>query len=488
MSRRRAFRSLVAAVLAGSLAGCANEAMRPASSGQGGQGGAGTGGTPMPPDAGPDRPTEVVELKVAWWGSADREKRTRLVFRLFEAKHPAIKIVEESFAATSGATGYWTVMEKRAGDNTLPDIMQHDYAVLEEWTDRGRLRSLDEFVDGGVLKLDDVPESLREGGRVNGHVLGVVLGLNTQGIVLDADQFARAGLTIPSDDWTWDDFEALALQAKAKLGTWGVGGNLWNLTPWRAIFLTRGQQLFSVDGKSLGYTDDKPWNDHLNMMLRLQKAGALPTRGQEPTPNIGDLAIVTGRAAMDVLVNSNQLVALWEQVGAARNLKAVPFPRAKGGGPAIYLKPSQYFSVTAACKHPREAAELIDFFFNDLEANAILLAERGVPLPSKVRAAVKPVLGKQDAEAFALVERVTGKAAGLPLPDPPGLNTIFSQIYVPKVINPVLGEIWPAEMATRIFREQTNAFLMGQPIPDAGPPPRPIDAGADAGPPDATVF
>ncbi len=33
------------------------------------------------------------------------------------------------------------------------------------------------------------------------------------------------------------------------------------------------------------------------------------------------------------------------------------------------MKPSQYFSITATSKYPREAASFIDFFTNNIEAN-----------------------------------------------------------------------------------------------------------------------
>ena len=58
------------------------------------------------------------------------------------------------------------------------------------------------------------------------------------------------------------------------------------------------------------------------------------------------------------------------------------------------MKPSMFFSISANTKHPKEAGLFIDFFTNSVEANQILLAERGVPISSDVREGIKPQLGK----------------------------------------------------------------------------------------------
>jgi hypothetical protein len=44
-----------------------------------------------------------------------------------------------------------------------------------------------------------------------------------------------------------------------------------------------------------------------------------------------------------------------------------------------FLKPSMFFSIPAKAENPDLAAKVFNFFLNDLGANDILLAERGVP-------------------------------------------------------------------------------------------------------------
>ncbi|PYM16280.1 MAG: sugar ABC transporter substrate-binding protein, partial [Candidatus Rokuibacteriota bacterium] len=132
------------------------------------------------------------------------------------------------------------------------------------------------------------------------------------------------------------------------------------------------------------------------MLLRLQKAQALIPRPDElssynvDTQGVEITPLVTRKAAMAYMW-SNQVVAVWKAAGGdERNLALLPLPRVAGGKAANYLKPSMFFSVTSQARHPKEAAMFIDFFTNSIEANELLMAERGVPISSKVRQALAP--------------------------------------------------------------------------------------------------
>jgi multiple sugar transport system substrate-binding protein len=312
--------------------------------------------------------------------------------------------------------------------------------------------------------------------------MGITLGINTQSIVVDTNAFADAQIPVPGDDWTWADFEQIALQIKAKRGIWGFGLGLHAYTPgWRAVVLSTGKWVFSDDGMALGYSDDQPWIEHWKMILRLKAAGALPQRDQEPpTSNIEAVPLAVGKAAME-FVHSNQLVALWTAAGTARTLKMLPVPRVVGGRSPVYLKPSLHFSIAATSAHPKEAAQLIDFFTNDVEANIIQGGERGVPIASKVLRAVKPKLGKMALESFNLIERAAGYATKLPPVDPPAWTAILTQLFGPKVVDPIMYGVWTPEQAVALFRSEANELLAGRPLPDSGVPAIPhADGGADA--------
>ncbi len=105
------------------------------------------------------------------------------------------------------------------------------------------------------------------------------------------------------------------------------------------MYLSKGQWVFSADGKSLGYTDDEPWTDHFDMLLRLQATlGAIPQLHEEPMgSNMATVAHRHQEVRPWSTVHSNQLVGLWTAAANGQrrawtaNFKLYPLPKVTGG-------------------------------------------------------------------------------------------------------------------------------------------------------------
>jgi multiple sugar transport system substrate-binding protein len=412
---------------------------------------------------------DPTKLRVGFWGSNDRRVRTEKAAALFTAA-TGIGVELEHYIPTQGAVNvaYWPTMNQHEPAHTLPDVMQHDYAFIEEWTRREAIIPLDSYVADGTLNLSDVPAPMVDGGRVGGALMGVSLGTNTQAVVIDLDAFAAANIPVPRDSWTWKDFEAIALRLHKRLGIFGAGGSFHGYTPgWKAVYLSNGDWVFSPDGKALGYKekDDKLWVDHWKMLLKLKRQGALPRLDQEPTGSgVESMLIVTRQAAMDHL-HSNQLVAMWTAANAAgtpRNFKLLPLPRIDDCSLSpVYIKPSQYFSITRDTTPEKRAiaARFISFITNDIPANLELQGERGVPIANAVLAALKPVLSVQARESFELIGRAASYATTLPPNDPPRWTEILTTVFTPKVERPIMNEEITPKAGVKLFRTEATAIL-----------------------------
>lgn len=413
--------------------------------------------TPVPPTATP-KPTPV-NLRFAWWGGQARADITTKVIKMFEEKNPNIKFTYEFF----GWDDYWTKMKTQAAGGSLPDVMQMDTTQLAEWTRKGLIAPLDDYIKSGVVDFSNVPKTLQDHGLVDGKVCAVSLGSNAIAFALDLDAFKKAGIDVPPDTWTWDDFEKIALDLSKKLGIWGFGHHLHHWDIWQAIYLGLGMQLYAPDGKSLGYTDDQPMIDHLKMILRLQDAKAIPTMAEEaevkgPETNFS----VKGRSAMDWMAGSNLLVALWTAAGANRNFKLLPVPRAKGKKQGTWIRPSQFIVVTKHSKNPKEAAMFVDFMTNSVEANKILNAERGVPINSVVLKELTAIAGAPQKAIFDYLARLATDSAPLPPLAPPGAESVINNVYIPEFIEPVRYKRITPEQGAAIFRERANKILAGK--------------------------
>src|SRR5437773_3312241 len=126
---------------------------------------------------------QKVELRFAWWGSQDRHNRTIKVIELFQQMHPNVSITYE-FA---GFTDYFTKMATYATGGNLPDLMQQDYATIDQWNTNGLLMPMDDYVNDRTINLSDVPKGSIDGGRINGKLIALNLGNNSQSVMLDVD-------------------------------------------------------------------------------------------------------------------------------------------------------------------------------------------------------------------------------------------------------------------------------------------------------------
>jgi multiple sugar transport system substrate-binding protein len=249
----------------------------------------------------------------------------------------------------------------------------------------------------------------------------------------------------------------------SKLGIAGAGAELGDIQLWKSLQLGYGQWAFTPDGKALGYSDDQRTVDYFKMVMRLQDAGAATSQqediAQHRSSNVESRPIVTGKSAMEYF-HSNQLVAVWKTAGDARRLKLNPLPRGKGATQSEnYLKPSQFISISSQSKHPKEAAMFIDFITNDVEANKILLGERGVPISPRIQEAIKPLLTPAQLESQNYVSQIEQIGSPLPPPDPAVQNKLDQNIYLPQLVDPVLLKQIAPEAAVAQFRKDATALL-----------------------------
>jgi len=424
-------------------------------------GGSSPGGTTSPTAASGGQAAapaggEAIQMRMAWWGSQDRHDRTIKVIELFQKENPNVKITYEF----STFNDYWPKLTTQAAGGNLPCLIQQDYAKIGEWVARGQLLPLDEYIQNGTIDTKNVDKSYLDGGRLNGKVYAISLGTNSQSMIFDPALFEKAGIQLPADTWTWKDFEQVSVQLKDKLGVPGMSVGLDDWSVFKLYLKQHGTTLYNPEGTALAYNDDKLYTDFFTMIKGLMDKGAMPTRELEVSRGsapIEDDPIVKQQAAIGYMW-SNQIVAV--SSAAKRPLKAGPLPSSDtpGAQPGHYLKPSQFFSITAGCDHPEVAAKLIDMFTNSIPANEILFAERGVPISSVVRKAIESKLEPAQKEAFALVSLVEKNPSPLDPPDPAGHSEVLSKAYTPLMDQVLYGQLAPEEAAKQ-FREQANAIL-----------------------------
>ncbi len=396
---------------------------------------------------------EKVTLRLAWWGNPTRDERTLKVVELYQKAYPNVTIEPE----TVGWAGYWDRINTQVASNSMPDVMQQDYAYLLQFVDRKLMADLTPYVSGKVINLDGVDDAYLSGGRVGGKLYGVSLGTNAVCLIYDPDILKKAGVAEPTPAWTMADFEKMSLQIFQKTGVQTlpffttdprVGFDNW--------IRQTGKPFFA--GKALGFSDTAQLEEFWNVQLRLLSAGVLLNpESAFVTVSVAEDPFTKGTSWCQ-FVWSNQVVA--SQAAAKKAVKIALLPRITSGysRPGTYLKPSMFFSVPAQSKIGAQAAKFINFFLTNLDANKVLLGERGVPIFPTVRDTVKETLDPYASMVFDYIGLVgKGNASAIDPPDPAAAGEIL-KLFRDTTMQVLYKKSTPKDAAAA-FISQANQVL-----------------------------
>ena len=404
---------------------------------------------------------EEVILRFSWWGGQDRLERTLKVIELFEEKYPNVKIEPECI----GYGEYYQRLAVQSAGKNLPDIMQNDAKHVWEYVEKNLILNLDPYVENNRLNLSNVDETIISTGRSRntGKLYAISIGSATVGIAYDPELFKKAGVEEPTPDWTWEDYIEKAQKIHKALGIYADHGHKFvfadDILDGLWLYLRQhGMEFYDESFTKLGYEDDSLFIDFYNIFADLVKDGVNAPAwivGEIDHSDYGQWLITKQKAAMTPL-SSNMFVALVKTAGRPLSL-ALP-PNAKDQVQyGLWIKPSQFLTGAENSKYPEWVVKFIDFFTNDLEANKILLTERGVPISSEIRQGISPYITgaeKQTVDYFDLVEKYSSSVVY----DFPIANAKVMELLSRTVERIFYGELTMEEGAIE-FRENANKIL-----------------------------
>ncbi|CAM3137325.1 extracellular solute-binding protein [Paenibacillus lupini] len=390
---------------------------------------------------------ENVTLRIAWWGSQPRHDYTLEVIKMYEAAHPNVKIEAEY----ANFDDYWKKLAPQAAASELPDIVQMDISYLSQYGSKGQLADLTPYLNNQI-NVADISENAISGGKVGDKLYGFNLGVNAVNFQYDPELLKKLGVDKPDDNWTWDDYFALASKAK-EAGLYFDNG--FRPEVFFGYYLrTKGQHLYNAEGTALGYEDDQLFVDFFKPLSQLVKDGDTPPPDvKAQIKGLEDDLLVKGQQ-VGIFQWTNQFVGIQQVANRPLEMAHMPGPDREKG---LYLKPSMYFSVAQNSKHKESAADFINFFVNDVEANKLIKGDRGVPVSSKVIEAIKGTLEPAQQQVFDYVAWAQENSSQMDPPDPIGaaeIITLFASIAEQMDFQQI-----SAEDAAKQFREEANAIL-----------------------------
>ncbi len=397
-----------------------------------------------------------VRLRSYWWGAKERADRTERVNALFTQRNPNITITGE----TVGWGDYWTRLATQAAGRNMADLIQMDFGYIFEYARRKALLPLDPFV-GKQLDLSGFTQSSIAGGKVDGKIYGVSLGLNSTSLIYDRTAWEKAGIVLPDWPMSWSEFArrtAALTKAVGREGFWGTS-DAGNSGPGLEVWLKeRGKPMYTEEGKFGASAEDMAewfayWQD-----MRTSGACVPPDVQALDKGEIDTSMLTLGKASVS-FANSNQLVG-YQALNKSR-LDLAMYPAGeKGGKSGQFLKPSQFWSVAATTKYPDETVKLLSFFVADPDAGKLLGVERGIPASSLVREAVAPTLDDMGKRMLDYVSFISDKVSDLPPPPPRGAGEVLAVLVR---TNQSVGfkRLTPAQAGKQFLTEVTDALSRG---------------------------
>ena len=436
--KKRSIALLMAGVMAAmSLAGCS------------GGGSAETGG-----DTGAQ--TEQAKdgeksLTVAWWGNQVRNERTQAALDKYAELNPGV-VLDGQFSEWGD---YWNKLATASAGNSLPDVLQMDYAYLDQYAKNNLLLDLTPYVENGTLKLDDANQDVLNSGKVDGKLYAVPIGINAPSLLYNKAVTDAAGVTI-KDNMTLDEFIEISKTIKEKTGyrtnmAYGVTQEIV-------------QYMIRANGHSM-YGEGKlnvESAEEFVPMFKVFEDGV--KEGWHVDPSIY-AEITPGAVEQDPFVygasedSRSWCVFCWSnQIGAYENCKPEDMPEigittwpSADAAKSDFLKPSQFFSVSANTANPEEAVKIIDYWTNSMDANNILLAERGVPLSEKVAEELAPNLDEASQLSIQFINEVVSPASSPIDPPMPNGSSEVTELLLQLEEKVAYGQMTSEEAAEELF-------------------------------------
>lgn len=394
-------------------------------------------------------------LGVRFWGSQTRIDLTMEILDMYKADHPGI----DFDVAPVQWDDYWTKLSTEATGNAVPDITAMDYKYINQFSESGSLAALDPYVEDGTLNLDDVEESVINSGRVGGVLTAVCSGVNCPAVLYDTAVVEAAGVEI-KDNMTMDEFFEVCKKIYEETG---VYTRLQYRSETFLQFFLRGigSALYNEENNAFGCTEEELVEYFEVFQKGVDEGWLIPQSVfSEIAPNTveQDPLVYGNTRSWCSIAWSNQATA-FANANKELTLAMTTWP-AEDVKLANYIKPSQFWSVSANSVNERESVKVIDYITNSVECNNVLLAEKGIPISTKVAEAIAPNLNEtQQAVTKLLNDVVSPNCSEI---DPPAPSTAAEMYVVCDQLVEALcyGTKAPADCAKELF-EQGNKILGG---------------------------
>ena len=300
--------------------------------------------------------------------------------------HPGLRVVQRR--PSPDPLEYRRLLLDAIRAGSPPQAALLDLADLPALADRGMLLDLAPYLSRVGVTLEDYDSTVLAAFRRGRAVYALPTGYSPLLVAYNKDLFDRAGIPIPGDDWTWDDFLGIARRltrdsdGDGLIDQWGTEAD-HRVTYWLAWLWAGGGDVLCADGRrATGCLDSPATISALRWYADWVGADSIaPSRvsGGDVRPFLG------GKVAM-LTVGHAAIPQLKTRVaGGGLRVGFAAIPHREGSQPATVLRASGY-AVPALALRRKLAVELVASLTDSLAGR--LRGEAGLELPAVSSVAV----------------------------------------------------------------------------------------------------
>ena len=349
-------------------------------------------------------PAGDVAMTMFWWGNQVRNERTQAALDLYSETN-GVKL-DGQFAEWSD---YWNKLATSAAGHAMPDVVQMDYMYLNQYAKSGLLVDLKPYIENGTLDVSQISENTIASGSVGDGVYAIAAGINSPALLYNKTLLDGAGITI-KDNMTMDEFIALSREIEEKTG---YKTNLcYNQNEQFLEYFLRADDIVLYQDGKMGGESAEPYVNFFKLYEDGIKDGWVVDPSVFAERTIGSVEqdpLVYGSSPETMswcsFSYSNQLTAIKNAAPEGTEIGITTWPSADPEK-SDYLKPSQFFAISADSKNPAEAAKILNYITNSADCNNVLLAERGIPLSSDVAEAISSNLDESSQQVIDFIYNV----------------------------------------------------------------------------------
>lgn len=299
-------------------------------------------------------------LTVAVYGTADQAKVWDQVFDTFRKQQPSINLSVLPVQSTSGWAGFSDAVITRIAGGQPLDLIAIATEGQRLFISKGAVQSIDDYLARDTAQLGDYfsdihPKILEWSNTLcspDGKKYWLPAVGNTMTVWCDKEVFAAAGVPLPANDWTWDDFLATArkLNKPGQVYAFHLPVSYFvGLAPW---LLTNGANVVGPDWSKATMNTPEAI-ESLTFMRQLVSEGLTPDPGGSFDPYAamaqGKLAMFGGGRWPVLNIRSSNMVD---------KVRIVDWPKKKSkGSPVGWLS----YGILQSSKNKDAAWELVKF-------------------------------------------------------------------------------------------------------------------------------